>query len=269
MANDPSQLPPSSLEPQSHPAPRRVAVSLPQVTPNVTYVLMGIIICVYLLQAVSVLIFGIDLPAALGVKANSLIAQGQLWRLITPMFLHASPDPQNLTASLLHVGFNLYALYLLGPGLERFYGHKRFLALFMLSGFAGNVMSFLFSTAPSLGASTAIFGLIGAEGVFLYQNREILGDSARQGLRNVIVIALINLFIGITPGSNIDNWGHIGGLLGGVLFGWFAGPVLKVEGVYPSLAVVDQRQPGDVLRAGFSEGLLFTLVAAATIFIRK
>jgi len=269
MSNNPSQRPPSGVEPQAPPQPQRAAVRLPQLSPTVTYTLMGIIIFVFSLQALSVFIYGIDLPAAIGVKANSLIAHGQVWRLFTPIFLHASPDPQNLTAALLHVGFNLYALYVLGPGLERFYGYKRFLALFILSGFAGNVMSFLFSTAPSLGASTAIFGLIGAEGVFLYQNREILGDSARQGLRNVVVIALINLFIGVAPGSNIDNWGHIGGLLGGVLFAWFAGPVLKVEGVPPELSVVDQRESGDVIRAGLSVGLLFTLLTAATIFLRK
>jgi rhomboid protease GluP len=269
MSNDPSRLPPSSYEPQAPPQPRRVAVSVPQVSPTVTYTLMGIIIFVFVMQGISVLVFGVDIPAAIGLKANSLIIQGQVWRLITPMFLHASPDPQNLTAALLHVGFNLYALYVLGPGLERFYGHKRFLALFILSGFAGNVLSFLFSTAPSLGASTAIFGLIGAEGVFLYQNRTIMGASAQQGLRNVIVIALINLFIGVAPGSNIDNWGHIGGLLGGTLFAWFAGPVLKVEGVFPSLSVVDQRESGDVIRAGISVGLLFSFLTAATIFLRK
>ena len=262
MSNDPSQLPPSGVEPQAPPQPRRAAVSMPQVSPTVTYTLMGIIIFVFSLQALSlsININGIDLPAFYGDKVNSLIAQGQVWRLFTPIFLHAS---------LLHVGFNLYALYVLGPGLERFYGHKRFLALFILSGFAGNVMSFLFSTAPSLGASTAIFGLIGAEGVFLYQNREILGESARQGLRNVIVIALINLFIGFAPGSNIDNWGHIGGLLGGALFAWFAGPLLKVEGIFPSQSVVDQRESGDVIRAGLSVGLLFILLTAATIFLRK
>ena len=260
MSNDPSKLPPSGVEPQAPPQPRRAAVSMPQVSPTVTYILMGIIIFVFSLQALSLSIKGIDLPAFYGDKVNSLIAQGQVWRLFTPIFLHAS---------LLHVGFNLYALYVLGPGLERFYGHKRFLALFILSGFAGNVMSFLFSTAPSLGASTAIFGLIGAEGVFLYQNREILGESARQGLRNVIVIALINLFIGFAPGSNIDNWGHIGGLLGGALFAWFAGPLLKVEGIFPSQSVVDQRESGDVIRAGLSVGLLFILLTAATIFLRK
>ena len=260
MSNDPSKLPPSGVEPQAPPQPRRAAVRVPQVSPTLTYTLIGIIIFVFSLQALSLSIKGIDLPAFYGDKVNSLIAQGQVWRLFTPIFLHAS---------LLHVGFNLYALYVLGPGLERFYGHKRFLALFILSGFAGNVMSFLFSTAPSLGASTAIFGLIGAEGVFLYQNREILGETARQGLRNVIVIALINLFIGFAPGSNIDNWGHIGGLLGGALFAWFAGPLLKVEGIFPSLTVVDQRESGDVIRAGLSVGLLFTLLTAANIFLRK
>jgi rhomboid protease GluP len=109
---------------------------------------------------------GFDVPAALGMKVNELIIHGQIWRLITPVLLHGS---------ILHLGFNMYALYILGPGLERFYGHWRFLTLYLLAGFAGNVMSFIFSPNPSLGASTAIFGLLGAQGVFLYHNRGIYG----------------------------------------------------------------------------------------------
>ncbi len=99
----------------------------------------------------------------LGLKVNELIVQGQYWRLLTPMFLHGD---------ILHLGFNMYALYIFGPSLERYFGHLRFITLFVLSGFAGNVLSFMFSAAPSLGSSTAIFGLLGAEGVFLYRNRQ-------------------------------------------------------------------------------------------------
>ncbi len=224
--------------------------------PYVVYTLMGITIFIFLLQqASSLLLNGNDLPAAMGMKVNDLILSGQLWRLFTPMFLHGS---------ILHLGFNMYALYIFGPGLERLYGHGRFLALFVLAGFAGNVFSFLFTDSPSLGSSTAIFGLLGAEAVFLYQNRRIYGVVGQRALINLVVIAVINLVIGLSPG--IDNWGHVGGLLGGALFAWYAGPVLRVEGVPPYHKLVDERQKRDVWRAGVSIWLLFGLLAATTIF---
>ncbi len=223
--------------------------------PIVTQVLMAVTIGVYLLQLLTKYAFGTDLPAALGMKVNELIIAGQYWRLITPMFLHGS---------ILHLGFNMYALYVIGTGLERFYGRYRFLALYLLAGFAGNVSSFLFSDAPSLGASTAIFGLLGAEGVLFYQNKEIFGPMARRSLTNVITIAAINLVIGLSPG--IDNWGHLGGLAGGTLFAWFAGPRFERRGlVYPP-AVYDTRDSGDAVRAGIMVGVLFAVLAGIKIF---
>jgi rhomboid protease GluP len=89
-----------------------------------------------------------------------------LWRLFTPLLLHGS---------IAHIGFNMYALFIIGPGLERYYGHLRFLVLYLLAGFAGNVFSFLFTPALSVGASTAIFGLVAAQGVFLYRHRQLFG----------------------------------------------------------------------------------------------
>ena len=98
-------------------------------TPIVTYSLMGITIIVFLLQQASIfLLNGTDLPAVFGMKVNELILDGQIWRLFTPMFLHGS---------ILHLGFNMYALYIFGPGLERAYGHGRYSALYLLAGFAG------------------------------------------------------------------------------------------------------------------------------------
>ncbi|HEX9028430.1 MAG TPA: rhomboid family intramembrane serine protease [Anaerolineales bacterium] len=252
--------PPSGTEqsPGSQASPRPVAVRLPSVSPTVAYTLMGVTILVFILQAASqYLLNGTDIPAALGMKVNSLIVSGQVWRLFTPMFLHGS---------ILHIGFNMYALYLFGPGLERHYGHWRFLLLYLLGGFCGNVMSFLFSSAPSLGSSTAIFGLLGAEGVFLYQNRSLFGGAAQRALLNIVMVAAVNLLIGLSPG--IDNWGHVGGLLGGVLFAWSAGPLLQVQGLYPDLKVTDQRENGDVIRAGVSVGLLFALLAGVAIYFK-
>lgn len=231
-------------------------VRAPQTTPFVTYTIAAIVILIYVLQAGTQFIGqGVDLPALWGMKINDMIVAGQYWRLITPVFLHGS---------ILHIAFNMYALFIFGPGLERYYGHARFIALFFISGFAGNVASFLFSTAPSLGSSTAIFGLLGAEGVFLYRNREIFGRGAQRALINLITIAVINLVIGMQPG--IDNWGHIGGLVGGVLFAWFGGPVLRVDGNYPELTFTDEREGNAVLRAGLGVFALFAMLAALGIY---
>jgi rhomboid protease GluP len=101
--------------------------------------------------------------------------------------------------------------------------------------------------------------------VFLYQNRKIYGAVGQRALINILVIAGINLVIGLSPG--IDNWGHVGGLIGGTLFAWYAGPVLRVEGVYPHHSLVDERQNSDVWRAGLSICLLFGLLAATTIIL--
>lgn len=182
---------------------------------------------------------------------------GQYWRLLTPMFLHGS---------ILHVGFNMYALYIFGPGLERYYRHWRYLLLFLLSGFAGNVFSFMFTDSPSLGSSTAIFGLLAAEGVFLFQNQRMLGGVARRALYNLIFIALVNLAIGFSS-SGIDNWGHMGGLLGGAIFAWIAGPLLQREGIYPNLRVGDSRESRDVILAVVVDLGLFGFLAFGTIFI--
>ncbi len=227
-------------------------------TPRVTYTLLGVTLFVFALQMMSLFFFRVDYPAELGMKVNEWIVQGELWRLITPVFLHS-------TRSILHIAFNMYALFIFGPGLERNFGSKRFLALYLLSGFCGNVFSFLFSPAPSLGSSTAIFGLLGAQGVFLYQNRELFGKSAQRALINIITIAGVNLFIGLSPG--IDNWGHIGGLVGGSLFTWFGGPILRLEGIYPLLTLTDERDSGDVVRVGLVVGSLFALLAALKIFL--
>jgi rhomboid protease GluP len=245
----PSQYPPASA------TPRQVPVSTPQGKPIVTYTLLGLSVVIFALQWATQSFLGIDYPAALGMKSNELIIQGQLWRLITPMFLHGG---------ILHIALNMYALLAFGPQLERYYGHGRYLALYLVSGFAGNVASFQFSLAPSLGASTAIFGLLGAEAVFLYRNRKLFGG-AQRALTNLIVIAGINLAYGFaSPG--IDYWGHIGGLIGGVLFAWFGGPVLEVRGSYPQLELTDTRETSAVVVAGLGVVLLFAVLAGIKIF---
>jgi rhomboid protease GluP len=251
-------------EPDDYGPPRhsqRPVLKSPQRRPLVTYSILGITIFVFFLQLASEAtgntLGGVDLPAALGMKINVLIVEGQYWRLLTPMLLHGS---------ILHIAFNMYALFIFGPGLERHYGPWRFLALYILSGFAGNVFSFVFSPANSLGSSTAIFGLIGAQAVFLYQNRDIFAGAARQALGQIVTIALINLFIGLSPG--IDNWGHVGGLVGGVMFSFMAGPLLSVEGMSPYVRIVDKRESRTVILGALSVGLIFFVLAGWTISTR-
>jgi rhomboid protease GluP len=221
-----SQEPGQAL-PSQPPAP---IIDEKLVTPVVTYVILVLTVLIYLLQAGTEVLAGYDIPALFGMKINEAIIAGQLWRLVTPMLLHGS---------VIHIGFNMYALMTIGSNIEKRFGHGRFLLLYLMGAFAGNVFSFLLSPNPSLGASTSIFGLLGAEMVFFYQNRKIFGSGARSALQNVISVAAINLLIGLSGG--IDNWGHLGGLLGGLVFTWFAGPRLNLEGVYPYFKVIDER----------------------------
>lgn len=245
----------SPPEPVAQP---RVRIALPAPVPTVTYALLGFTILIYVLQLGSVLTLGypmgqLDWLEYFGARINPAIRGGEIWRLITPVFLHASPP---------HIFFNMYGLLALGSALERYFGHGRFLGLYLLAGFSGNVLSFVLGddNGYSVGASTAIFGLAAAEGVFLFQNRGILGDQVRRGIGNIVFIVVINLMIGLTPG--IDNLGHIGGLLGGLIFTSMAGPKWEFEGLPPDLRLVDRREFRDILTGAAAVVLIFGLLAA-------
>lgn len=137
------------------------------------------------------------------------VSQGELWRLLSSMFLHAG---------LIHIAVNMLALYFLGSFAEQTFGRGRFFALYLVSGISGGVAYLYFGsfTTPAVGASGAIFGILGG----------ILGFAIRRGtfsMRNPVItqlvfIAAINLFIGASI-PNISNTAHIGGLVGGLFFG--------------------------------------------------
>ncbi|KAB2338516.1 rhomboid family intramembrane serine protease [Cytobacillus depressus] len=139
-----------------------------------------------------------------GAKFNPLILEGEWWRFFTPIFLHIG---------ILHLLMNTLALYYLGTTVERIYGNIRFLLIYLLAGFFGSLASFIFSPTLSAGASGAIFGCFGALLYFGVINPRLFFRTL--GL-NIIVILVINLIFGFTM-SNIDNAGHIGGLIGGFL----------------------------------------------------
>ena len=212
-----------------------------------TFTIIGVTVFIYLLQLASEFLLQLDLPVAFFAKANSLIREGQLWRFLTPALVHGSPP---------HILFNMYALLSFGTGLERHFGHGRFLLLYALGAFSGNVMSFLLSSGISVGASTAVFGLVGAEGIFLYQNRRLFAGQFRNAIGNIVFIIAVNLFIGFST-PNIDNVGHVGGLVGGSIFTFLAGPVWEVEGIQPMLQLVDQRSSREVIIGASTVLLIF------------
>lgn len=215
-----------------------------------TYVFLGLIGLVFVGQlALDPVGRQVDPIIIYGAKENTLIAQGEIWRLVTAIFIHVS---------LMHFAFNAYSLYNVGRMLETAYGPLRFSLMFLLTGVAGTVMSLWFNPSPAVGASGAIFGLIGAEGLLLYRNRALLGERGRSVLLNIIFIIIINLGFGLQSG--IDNWGHIGGLLGGVVLGWAIGPVwvVRAEPFTPP-AIVDANPfttPRWLLTGGFALGLI-------------
>lgn len=171
-------------------------------------------------DALRISLAGVSLSELLliwGAKDNIAIAAGdQYYRFITMMFLHGG---------LLHVLFNTMALVSFGSEIERVCGTQRFLGIYLVGGFAGGVASYMFSPYPAVGASGAIFALIGAELVFIIRNRRMYGDQAKQLLANVAFTALLNIGIGFMV-PNIDNMAHIGGLIGGILCGALLMPLL-------------------------------------------
>lgn len=252
----------STPEPAS--TTQTVRVALPYTNPTATYIIIGFTAFVYLLQMASVWALGyavyeIDWLEIYGARFNAAIRALELWRFITPVFLHGS---------MAHIFFNMYALFSIGAFLERHFGHGRFTGLYFLGAFTGNVFSFLFTGEDgySVGASTAVFGLIGAEVIFFYQNRELFGAQAKQAISNAAIIIAINLFIGLSPG--IDNWGHIGGLLGGMIFTWFAGPRWALNGIPPEVKLVDQRESREIITGTGIVLLIFGALAAWGIFYK-
>jgi rhomboid protease GluP len=146
-----------------------------------------------------------DVLCRLGALNSAAIADGhQYWRLFTVMVLHAG---------LIHWAFNSYALYVLGPLLERVLGWARYLGLYVGAGFLGAAASYgLHHTELGVGASGAIFGLLGALIAFFWRRRN-LGSTP---LRNLLLVAAFNLVLAASI-RGIDNVAHIGGLSGGLL----------------------------------------------------
>jgi membrane associated rhomboid family serine protease len=129
------------------------------------------------------------------------VAQGDWWRLITAAFLHAS---------VIHIGLNMYVLWIIGSPVEEYLGRARFLALYFVSGLAGSAGALVVTPlAVTVGASGAIFGILGALLIIEWQTTGRLAGNAMTWI-------VINLALSFVI-SNISIGGHVGGLIGGIL----------------------------------------------------
>lgn len=129
---------------------------------------------------------------------------GDYYRLISSAFLHVS---------LFHLLVNMYSLYIIGSQIENFFGKTKYIVIYLFSAIMGSLFSMLFTRGVSIGASGAIFGLLGAMLYFGYFYRIYLGNTITS---QILPVILINLLIGFSS-SSIDNFAHIGGLVGGII----------------------------------------------------
>ncbi|MGH7248901.1 MAG: rhomboid family intramembrane serine protease, partial [Pseudomonadota bacterium] len=191
----------------------------------------------YFLIALNVAVFALMLGA--GGPANSYVVldfgasyepffrQGQYWRLVMPMFLHLG---------WLHLGMNMFVLFILGPVLEEMYGYGRFLALYVGAGICGSFASMMISHNVAAGASGAIMGIAGAILVAGYVHRAALPRRlarvfSRGRMPVMLLIFVVMELVVDRSIPQIDHWGHIGGLVGGALLALFIAPPRLVPAV--------------------------------------
>lgn len=184
--------------------PRRRAVSVYDNRPRATYAIIAITVVVYLTQ----LIPGSPVTGWLGFLGAYVMpstgAPFQPWRMLTVLLVHES---------ILHIGFNMLALWMIGMSLEPLLGRWRFVTLYLLSGFGASAAIAAFDSPlqPVVGASGAIFGLFGA--------LLIIGRHIGAPIGGIAIVIGINLVITFLPGSNIAWQAHVGGLVTGAVAG--------------------------------------------------
>lgn len=192
-----------------------------------------------------------------GAKYGPAIADGEWWRLILPMFMHIG---------FFHLLTNSIGLLIFGSMAERLLGSPAYLAIYLVTGILGNVASFIVSPALGAGASGAVFGVIGAFGVYLLLNRQVMGEVARQALTSVAFIIALNIGIGFVT-AGIDNAAHVGGLLGGVAMAYLVSPRRRMvitpgwgELGPPRIGVQVRRQQASLLALAIAAGVAITVI---------
>jgi rhomboid protease GluP len=201
--------------------------------PLFTYIFLGVNLAIFVLMALAGGSTNEPTLMAFGVKSNPEIARGEWWRFITPIFLHIG---------MLHLFFNSYALWIVGPQVEKLYGPARFVILYVLTGVAGVYASYFYHPlSESAGASGAIFGLFGVLLVFGVRYRNSIPPFFKRAVgTGVLPVIVINLIIGFTIPA-IDNSAHIGGLLAGAALAAlipFQKPGAETQGIFRTVQMV-------------------------------
>jgi rhomboid protease GluP len=253
-----SSAAPVIVEPYA-PPPQRL--TLPVSQPRVVYLLLAVNVIMFVLtQVLAGQIGGRNAFTAalfvLGAKENNAINGGEWWRLLSPMALHGS---------LMHLLFNSWALYVLGTEVERMFGTLRFVAIYLLAGLAGSIASYVFNPGSlAVGASGAIFGLLGALAAFAFAARSLIGrEASKMQIGQMATLAGINLLFGFVV-PNIDNSAHIGGLIAGGIVGLALAPRYQIVRSYlPSIERRDQPVFGWAVAITMLAGLIgwFMLVS--------
>lgn len=181
--------------------------------------------------------------------------QGELWRLGTVVLVHGG---------LLHLAFNMYALFIVGPIVEQLYGHWRFLLIYLLCALVGSAFSYTFSDAfASVGASGAVFGLFGMLLVADRVHKPALTRNARNLTAQIGGLIAVNLVIGFVA-TGIDNAAHIGGLLAGAVLGLVMVPTAPTMASFWTGVAGSKLQAG-LTRLGWLVGIAIVGVVVVTL----
>jgi membrane associated rhomboid family serine protease len=198
-----------------------------------------------------------------GAKYGPLIADGEYWRLVVPVFMHIGA---------FHLIANSVGLLVFGGIVERAFGWPAFAVIYLAAGIAGNVASYAAGPTVGAGASGAIFGLVGAFGVYLYQNRAALGRAARGSLGGLALIIGINVVFGLsTPG--VDNWAHFGGIVAGAAMALRLAPRVGWQPVYGAgdrpLGAVPRSRRAEPVAVASAAVAAAIMVVFATVLIAR
>lgn len=210
--------------------------------------LVAVSICQFLMDGQENILLGGEKSVLLAGFDKQLFANGQYWRILTGAALHGG---------LIHLAFNCYALYALGKLVETLSSRAHLATVFLLSAVGGGLLSLYFLPAAiSVGASGGIVGLLGYLTVYGFKRRELLpGEFLKNMLFNVGFIAFTGIFV--LP--NVDNFGHLGGLLTGAVYGLWQIP----RDVYR-----DPRKTGGLMQsAGLAALGIFVAVSVFSVLI--
>ena len=184
------------------------------VLPIATYAILGLTVAVSLTAAFAQ--DGTGLYETLWLDKLQ-VQRGEVWRLLTVALLHGDPDPGAILYTLMHLGLNMYALYLVGPTVERIYGPWRFALFYVIAAIGGSLATYAFGDARfGTGASGAIFGLFGVIFVATRLHLPLLDLQSRRIASQIGTLIVLNIVIGFSLGF-VDNIAHIGGLVSGGL----------------------------------------------------